>query len=67
MEEHIKRLQELVAQSADRLKQAEKQYKNSLKKLEQQRAAVEATKKHIEFTRLKIANRLCTLQDLKAK
>lgn len=67
MEEHIKRLEELVAQSGDKLKQAEKEYRNSLKNLEQQRAAVEAAKKHIEFTRLKIANRLTTLQALKAK
>ena len=62
IEKQIKVLEERVAQSRSRIGQAEKQYKNSLAKLEHQKQVIEITRKEIDNVKIRVANRLCQLQ-----
>ena len=65
LERQIKVLEERVAQSRARIAQAEKQYKNSLAKLEHQKQAIEITRKGIDNVKIRVAQRLCQLQKYK--
>lgn len=65
IEQEIKVLEQKLAQSRERIAQAEKQYKNALAGLEKQKKAVETARLDIDRVKVRIANRLTTLQGLK--
>jgi hypothetical protein len=61
----IEMLEKKLKQSEDRVKQAEKQYKRSLAKIEEQKRKAEISKQNILQVKVHIANRICTLNQLK--
>ena len=65
LQEHIKNLEKLIEQSRNKITQAEKQYANSLIKLERQKKAIEQARADIDRVKIHIANRIATLQELK--
>lgn len=69
-DEVIEILKNKVAQTSRFIKHAEKEYKNSIAKLEKQKVAIEKAKEHIALVKIKAANRMAQLQgliDLKTK